>query len=311
MNNFQRRPNSCTLAFAIAATLCLVGLYRVQRVSGAEIRGYGLMQGGNRNNALTDAQFKNEKVKFITVRDRWSKQEERDDHFNFIYNANQIRRCTKFNKPFILGNMTGAGCTPNHVPGPRATYQEKDGQQSVLLPWAPSIPVEYGKFLYAQSNSTVDGVKVKDHPLLGMVWITGPTISSQEMHSNPIKKLINAQTEKMWVDNWCKCIDHTLANYPKTDGVLSLSGQPGFQRGQSQVVAYFKKVYGKQACFQHNSLGTQTSVGALHHQLVLQQIRDGYRGGSEQVQPGHVAALSKFPQATFNVLYPGDERAIK
>jgi hypothetical protein len=277
------------------------------------IAGPGLMQGGERNNSLTDAQFANPKLKFFTLRDRWNLQEKTNDVFNFSYNNGQIKRCEKVNKPFVLGNMTGASCTPDHVPGQRITIQEKNGPQTLLLPWSPAIPIEYGKFLHAQSNSIVGntGVKLKDHPLLSLVWITGPTISSQEMHSNPVRNLINATTEKAWVDNWNKCIDLTKQNYPNVPGVLSLSGQPGFQKGQAQVVAHFKKVYGKDAHFQHNSLGTQTTLSALHHQLVLQQAKEGYRIGFEQVQPGHVSALSKAPEANFNVLYPRDEAGLK
>lgn len=289
------------LAMIVAVWAAFAGL-----AFAAPPSGYGLLQGGNRNNSLSAAQFAHPKISFIVLRDGWSKQEPRDDAFDFRYNAAQIRRCRKAGKGYIVAPMTGAS-TPSFVAGPR--FKNNKGE-SVLAPWSPAIPAQYAAFVYALANSDVDGVKVKDDPLNIAVWCVGATVPSQELHLNGLEKAPGFSSAGI-VKNFTACIKATHDAFPGKPGILSLSGQPAVQKYQPQIIAAMKAEYGKDAIFQHNSLGKQTSVTATHHRLVLDQKRQGYRVGAEMVQPGNTAGLAKFPERDYAVLYPGDEGNLK
>ncbi len=302
MTDERQRPRSGCLPiilFALAA-------WWAGGFAHAQPAGYGMLQGGNRNNSLTAAQFAHPKISFIVLRDGWSKQEPRDDAFDFRYNAAQIRRARKAGKGYIVAPMTGAS-TPSFVSGPR--YKNNKGEL-VLAPWSPSITAQYATFVYALANSEVDGLKVKDDPLAIAVWCTGPTVPSQELHLNGLEKAPGYNPAGI-VANWTACIKATHAAFPGKPAILSLSGQTAVQKYQPQIIAAMKAEYGKDAIFQHNSLGKQTSVTATHHRLVLEQKRQGYRVGAEMVQPGNTAGLAKFPERDYAVLYPGDERSVK
>lgn len=302
----RQRPKSddygCLTVVAVAAIVwgCLFG---AAFAHGQGPSGYGLLQGGNRNNALTAAQFAHPKISFIVLRDRWNRQEPRDDAFDFRYNASQIRRARKAGKGYIVAPMTGGGSTPAFVTGPR--HKNSKGEL-VLAPWAPSIPAQYATFVYALANSEVDGLKVKDDPACLCPWVTGPTVPSQELHLNGLEKAPGYNPAGI-VANWKACIKATHAAFPGKPGILSVSGQTPVLKYQDQIIAAMKAEYGKDAIFQHNSLGKQTSVTATHHRLLLDLKRHGYRVGAEMVQPGNTAGLAKFPERDYAVLYPGDE----
>lgn len=291
------------LVWAIVAVLwaCSVGL-----ANSAPPSGYGLLQGGNRNNSLTAAQFAHPKISFIVLRDQWSKQEKRDDAFDFTYNAAQIRRARKAGKGYIVAPMTGEG-VPAFVPGPR--YKNNKGA-AVIVPWSPAIPAQYATFIYALANSEVDGLKIKDDPACLAPWCVGPTVPSQELHLNGLEKAPGYSPAGI-VKNYVACIKATHAAFPNKPGILSLSGQPAVLKYQPQIIAAMQGEYGKDAIFQHNSLGKQTSVTAAHHRLLLDLKRQGYRVGAEMVQPGNTAGLAKFPERDYAVLYPGDEKGLK
>jgi len=294
----NQKPTKLQYALWLFAILAFL-LFPLALANGAPPSGYGMLQGGNRNNALTAAQISHPSLSFFVLRDRWNKQEPQSNVFNFTYNAAQIRRCRKAGKGYIVSPMTGAGSTPSFVPGPR--------YNGCIVPWAPAIPDYYARFIYAQANTVIDGLKVKDDPLCIAVWCTGPTVPSQELHLNGLEKAPGYNASGI-VANWRACIHLTREAFASKPGILSLSGQPAVLKYEPQIIDAMKAEYGKDAIFQHNSLGTQTSVTAAHHRLVLEQKRQGYRVGAEMVQPGNVAGLAKFPERDYAVLYPGDER---
>lgn len=264
----------------------------------ADLSGYGLMQGGNRNNALSDAQFRHPKISFLVLRDRWNKQEPQPGVYNFTYNAAQIRRCRRVGKPYICAPMTGVSGIPAHV---------------ARVPWDAKIPAAWAKFIYAQANTEVDGVKVKDDPLLAAVWLGCLGEPSQEGHLNGLERTAGYSPAAM-LSVITQCGDATIAAFPRADVkfIYSVSGQPAVQKYQPQALAHFKAKLGKDRLrVQHNSLGPQTTVTATHHKILLDLQREGYKVGAEMVQPGRTAGLSKFPQASYFVLYPGDERALR
>lgn len=299
----QSRPTNAEWLLAAALGLLLLA----GTASAAPPSGYGMLQGGSRNNALTNAQFAHPKLSFFVLRDRCYKQNPRPDHYDFTYNANQIRRCRKAGKGYIVAPMTGAAATPDFVAGPRF---KNNKNETVIAPWSPAIADWYAKYIYAQANTEVDGLKVKDDPLCLCPWVTGPTVPSQELHLNGLEKAPGYNPAGI-VANWKACIKATHAAFPNKPAILSLSGQSAVLKYQPQIIAAMKAEYGKDAIFQHNSLGKQTNVNAAHHRLVLEQGREGYHIGAEMVQPGNTAGLAKFPQRDYAVLYPGDERSLK
>lgn len=297
----QRDPKVTALEWIV-----LIALALMCAPAFGQPAGYGLLQGGNRNNALTAAQFAHPKIGFIVLRDRWDRQEPRDDAFDFRYNAAQIRRCRKAGKGYVVAPMTGAS-TPVFVTGPR--HNSSKGE-TVIAPWSPPLPQQYAAFIYALANTEVDGLKVKDDPLAIAVWCTGPTVPSQELHLNGLERAPGFSPAGI-VKNFTACIKATHAVFPGKPGILSVSGQAAVQKYQPQIIAAMKAEYGKDAIFQHNSLGKQTSVTATHHRILLDLKRQGCRVGAEMVQPGNTAALAKFPERDYAVLYPGDERGLK
>jgi hypothetical protein len=289
------------MRLAFALSLLLASCANAQSVR--YVSGPGLMHGGNHNNTLSDAQLKNPKVKFVVPRERWSYLEPKNNQFNASYLLREIRRARAAGQPYVLGVMTGGECTPSWLPGQR--------YQGVLVPWEQSIRDEYRELhAYLSTLEVVPGLMLKDDPRLKLVWITGPTVPSQEMHTNGIEKAPGYTAGKMRAA-WMWSIDTIADKYPGVACVLSISGQKPAQAYQPQVIAYARQQLGPRATFQHNSLGKQTDVTALHHRTLLDLAKQGVRVGSEAVQPGNVSAITKFPQATYTVWYPGDERGLK
>ena len=299
----QRPPKPGPAEWLLVAVL---GLFVFAGVARGQT-GYGMLQGGSRNNALSAAQFSNPKLSFFVLRDRCAKQNASPNRFDFTYNANQIRRARKAGKGYIVATMTGVDATPTFVAGPR--YKTSKGE-SVIAPWSPAIADWYAGYIYAQANTAVDGVKVKDDPACLAVWCTGPTVPSQELHLNGLENAPGYNPAGI-VANWKACIKATHAAFPNKPGILSISGQSAVLKYQPQIIAAMQAEYGKNAIFQHNSLGKQTNVNAPHHKLLLDLKRQGYRVGAEMVQPGNTAGLVKFPQRDYAVLYPGDEGGLK
>lgn len=261
------------------------------------VEGYGLLQPGDRQRPLTDAEINHPKVDFVVPRDRWKYLEPTDKSYDFSYLNAQIQRIRKAGKKYVLPVMTGAGCTPDWVGGRRV-----DG---VLIPWSVDLSSRYRSL-----HAALSGIYAND-PLLGMVWITGPTFSSsQEMHTNGWDREFENFNNELMRLSWVDSIDTVATYYPNVSAVLSISTQKPVLGYLDQVIDYAIKKLGQRAVFQVNSLGKQTDVTAPHIQKLKELKRKGYRVGAEMVQPGNTAGLSKMPELDFAVLYPGDEKAV-
>lgn len=261
------------------------------------VEGYGLLQPGDRQRPLTDAEINHPKVDFVVPRDRWKYLHAGQGRFTPDYFDDQVTRIRKAGKKFVIPVMTGAGCTPDWVSGVRV-----DG---VLAPWTKTLAIEYASLQRHLAN------KYLNDPLLGMVWITGPTFSSsQEMHTNGWDQEFEDFSNDLMQISWKDSIDTVAYLYPNVSAVLSISTQKPVLGYLGQVIDYAIKKLGQRAVFQVNSLGKQTDVTAPHIQKLKELKRKGYRVGAEMVQPGNTAGLSKMPELDFAVLYPGDEKAV-
>jgi hypothetical protein len=266
------------------------------------VAGPGLMHGGNHNHALTGAELNHPKVKFIVPRERWSYLEPTRNNYNATYLLREIKRARAVGKPYVLGVMTGSN-VPAWVPG--------DRYKGVIVPWAPALITEYRDLHWYLSNIEVaPGLKLKDDPLLGLVWGHVAVKASQELHTNGMERAPGYSPAKVLTAIKAS-IDVIAETYPGVACVVSISGQKPVQAYQPAVIAYARQKFGPRATFQHNSLGKQTTVTALHHRTLLDLAKQGVRVGSEAVQPGNVSAITKFPEATYTVWYPGDERGLR
>lgn len=266
------------------------------------VNGYGVLQPGDRQYQLTDATLRNPRVAFIVLRDRWKYLEPTDNHFDASYLLAQRKRAVAAGKSYVLAVMTGGGSTPAWIKGDRFRIKG----ESVLAPWAPDLAPQYLALQTWLANLEVaPGVKVKDDPALAEVWVSGPTIPSQEMNLNGLESARGYSSAKMLVA-WKQSIDTIAQLYPGVSCVLSISGQPPVQKYQPDVIAYAKQKLGKRAVFQFNSLGPQTQ----HNYTSLVQLRtlhgQGYRVGAEMVQANSLAGLATFPERDFAVVYPPD-----
>lgn len=269
------------------------------------LTGYGLLQPGDRQQVLTNSEMGHKALSFMVLRDRWKylQPNSSPNSINLDRLKVQIERCHKFNKGYIPAIMTGQDCTPDWIIGTRLNWQhDRRSYKNVLAPWLPIIPKTYENILQKLADL------IENDPLNCGVWVNGPTVASQEMHTNGVHTQKGYSAALMF-DNWRTITILFNSIFKKSNLIYSISGQIEALKYVKNVIEYAKATFPKERlAFQHNSLGKQTSVNSNHHKLLLQLEKEGYRVGSEQVQPGHTAGLSKFPQADYHILYPGDEK---
>lgn len=277
-------------------------------------QGYGLMQPGDRQRRLTDKEILDSDISFLVPRERWKYLHPAPRHFAFDPLFDQIERFEKIKKPFLLPVMTGEDCNPPWIDALKLSWGGTFArpEHTMACPWAPNLLEAYDELMAAL------GSRLNGHPLLAGVWITGPTAaSSQEMHTNGIEKAWwtpgqKGTTEIVWNATgmkaaWIQATEIVNQHFSKHCGILSISGQKVVQVYLNDVIDNVKEIFDKQSIFQHNSLGKQTNVKAVHHAKLLALHRQGYRVQAEMVQPGHTAGIAKFPEAKAIILYPGDQ----
>jgi hypothetical protein len=271
------------------------------------VEGYGLLQQGSRQSVLSDAQIRHPKVGFYVFRDRWNAIEPKQGKRDASYIVSQIKRARAAGKKYVLAVMTGESSTPDWVPGDRAKGKEK----TCIVPWAPELPQHYRALHeYLREVVVAPGVKIGDDPNCGMVWDNGPTVPSQELHTNGMEKAKGFTAPKM-LGEWKASIDIITELYPGVSIVLSLSGQTPVKAYQPQVIDYFIAKAGVRATFQFNSLSGHSQRGAYHFKAILDLHHRGFRVGAEMVEQGETAGWAKFPERDFVVIYPKDEKAIR
>lgn len=265
-----------------------------------QLKGYGLLQPGDRQRVLTNSEIGHKALSFMVLRDRWKYINPRKDFIDLDRLIDQIERCHKFNKNYIPAIMTGQDCTPDWLPGQRLNWKH-DGRtyKNVLAPWLPVIWQQYEVVLQELAEL------VDNDPLCCGVWVNGPTVASQEMHTNGVDKQPGYSNSAM-VTNWFKTSSIFNSYFKKANFIYSISGQNAAGYVPS-VISNAKLAHPKDRLyFQHNSLGKQTALGSNHHKMLLQLHKEGYRVGAEMVQPNEVAGISRFPEANYIVLYPND-----
>lgn len=255
------------------------------------VEGLGVMQPGDRQSYLTDAQIAGSS--FIVPRERWKYLEPVRGSYDFTRLDSQIKRAKQAGKMFVLPVMTGMDCNPPWLDGTH------NGE--TLIPWSSDLRDSYRKL-----HERLAAKYARDAQL-GMVWITGPTIPSQEMHLNGFEDSPGFSSDRMLLA-WMDSIDLIGYLYPGVSATLSISTQKPVKEYLNDVIEYAIKTLGQRAVFQINSLGTHTNVKAEHIVKLKELHARGFRVGAEMVGPGHTAAFGKLPEASFFVRYPQDVR---
>lgn len=265
-----------------------------------KLKGYGLLQPGDRQRVLTNSEMSHRSLSFMVLRDRWKYLEPTKGNYDFSRLIEQIQRCIKFNKKFTISIMTGGDCNPDYLVKKQ--------------PWNLDNIERYG-LLHSKLHEEIG--KLFNYPLSSVagVWITGPTVPSQEMHLKTsggvdAEKFPGYSEDKM-VEAWKLASNLVYDKWAFTTGILSISGQNAvYKTYLDNIIVHNIALWSENnIAFQHNSLGKQTSLGSNHHKKLLELHKKGYCVGAEMVQPGHAAAISKFPEADYIVLYPGDQTA--
>jgi hypothetical protein len=258
------------------------------------IQGYGVMQNGQRN-PLKDAQIKNDDIKFVVLRDWWSRMNPRSGVFDLAYLEIQAKRVQAAGKRIVLGPMTG-DVAPKWILSPRSTWTSSGRSYSqCLLPWEPKVLDAYEKLIERLASEFN-----RDWPC----WITGCTIASQEMHTNGVDKVKGYSTKKMELA-WIRSVNIVQSHF--TNCILSISGQAPVLKYLESVIQETKDLGKSRISYQHNSLGPQTSPAAAHEHRMRGLYEEGYNSGREMAQPGYTASIRySAPYMHYCVLYPQD-----
>ena len=258
------------------------------------IQGYGVLQNGQRA-PLKDEQIKHDDIKFVVLRDWWARLNPAKDKYDFSHLEKQAERVRDAGKRFILGPMTGdAG--PRWIPTPRASWRNGGNDyRDVALPWGSPMLDEYEKLINKLSSEFAAATPI---------WITGPTVASQEMHTNGVDKVVGYSSKKMELA-WIRAINIVQSRF--NNCILSISGQSPVLKYLESVIQEAKDLGKASISFQHNSLGHQTTPAAAHEHRMRSLFFEGYNSGREMIQPGNTAAIkyhAKFIH--YCVLYPQD-----
>lgn len=259
------------------------------------ITGIGVLQPGDGARVLSDKQI--DLTDFVVLRERWKHLNPSKTKYDFARLNSQIERCARRRKPFVLGVMTGADCAPDWIPGKRLNWSHQGRKYAnVLAPWEASLVDPYDRLMQ----------KLWSVVSPAAVWITGPTIASQEMHTNGVDKQKGWSPAKV-EQNWKDCFDCVRAQFNTTMKLLSITGQAGAKSYLWNVIDYCQSLSDPTTlAFQHNSLGPQTTLSAAHHAALLKLHRNGWPVGYELVESGASGSAKMFPEASYGVWYPKD-----
>jgi hypothetical protein len=284
--------------------------------------GYAIYPPGNRQyfpgDSLSAELLAHTPIEWILWRDRWKYMEPQKDAYDLSLMKRELARYFAAGKKVGILVMTGSECTPDWLPG--------DRHQGALVPWAKSIAVEFDELLAEIARLEVTpGVPLADDPRLVLVYPTGPTVPSHEMHLHGMERAPGFSSEKMY-QAWARAIDSQHRHFPKVAGGLAISVQAPVRGHLDRVIAKLQQTKGKQlATFQHNGLSNKVGIrtgGYGAHQRLFQLHAQGWIVGAEMLTSAAVSpnwmetdnvmvAVRHLPVGTFFVGYAPDWRQFK
>ncbi len=281
--------------------------------------GYAIYPPGNRQYlpgpSLPPELLAHKPIEWILWRDRWRYMEPTKDNYDLSLMKKELARYFAAGKNVGILVMTGSECTPSWLPGPR--------HQGVLVPWADSISAEFDELLAEIAKLEVTpGIPLKGDPRLVLVYPTGPTVPSHEMHLHGMEKAPEFSNENMY-QAWAKSIDSQHRHFPDVAGGLAISVQAPVRGYLNRVIARLQQTKGKHlATFQHNGLSNKVGIrtgGYGAHRRLFELHSQGWIVGAEMLTSATVSprwmetsdvmvAVRHLPVGRFFVGYAPDWR---
>jgi hypothetical protein len=285
-------------------------------------RGYSIYPQGNRQYgsgpSLSAELLAHKPIEWILFRDRWKYMEPKDDQYDLSLMKKELQRYVAAGKKVGILVMTGGGCSPDWLVGPR--------HQGVLVPWAPSIGPEFRELLGQISNLEITpGLKLRDDPRLVMVYPNGPTVPSHEMHLQGMENAPGFSAEAMY-QAWAYAIDSQHLCFPNVAGGIAISVNQPVLPYLDRVLSKLRATKGPQLAFaQHNALSNKDGIRNRTyeaHKKLFDLHAQGWKVGCEALDSAQdnptrmetndfMVAVRNLPVGTYFVGYPPDWRHYK
>jgi hypothetical protein len=277
----------------VCATVVAIGCgLWLSRTAEAQVRqpaGYFVMQEVGGQN-IKDVKLKSPVFTGIVIRDRWSNVAPTATTYNWAFLDAQVARARKYSKKYIL-SIYGGNNAPRWLNLPL--------YKTAPYPWDAKMLAAHGNMVGAL------GARYGKDPNLVGVEIGGPTrgpSGSNEMHlADGLTSQPGYSAQRM-INAWTHCADQYARAFPGCALISDGGVAPG---GRDATITmgllnYMARAYPHQANFSHCALKANTSLTAVHHQLVVNMAQQGRRVGFEMVGPS-VAGVNgeKGPVARF------------
>jgi hypothetical protein len=304
--------NLCAL---VVAALCALVVNTPAEAQVRQPYGYFVMQEVGSQN-IKDSKLSSPVFTGIVLRERWSNVAPTPTTYNWAFLDQQVARCRKYSKKYILAVYTG-----NNAP----KWLNVPLYKTAPYPWDPTMLAAHGRMVAAL------GARYASDPNCVGVEIGGPTkgpSGSLEMHlAEGLTRQPGYSPQRM-ISAWTMCCDQYARAFPycaliSDGGVAPAGGDATITMG---LWNYMAMAYPYQANFSHCALKADTPVTALHHRLVTNMAAQGRRVGFEMVGPsvagvngenGPVARfggpfidavlLARMANAQWLKIYQGDE----
>ncbi len=236
--------------------------------------GYFVMQEVGSQN-IKDDKLKSPVFTGIVLRDRWSGVAPTPSTYNWAFLDQQVARARKYGKRYILSIYTG-GNAPQWLNVPL--------YNTAPYPWDQTMLTAHGRMVAAL------GARYGADPYCVGVEIGGPTrgpSGSLELHlADGLTRQPGYSAQRM-ISAWNQCVDQYGRAFPGCALISDGGVAPG---GRDSTITqgvwnYMAAAYPHQANFSHCALKANTSVTAVHHQLVMDMAQQGRRVGFEMVGP--------------------------
>jgi hypothetical protein len=294
----------------------------VPPVGGARMpRGYSIYPQGDRQWApgpsLSAELLANPAIEWILYRDRWKYLEPSDNQFDLSLMKRELQRYKAAGKKIGVLVMTGGGCSPAWLEGPR--------HQGVLVPWAPSIGPQFRELTAQISRLEVTpGVPLANDPSMVMYYPNGPTVPSHEMHLQGMDQAPGFSAEGMF-QAWAYAINTQHMYFPKVAGGLAISVNGPVKPYLDRSLNHLRAVKGSLATVQHNALSNKAGIRTrgyeahaklfdLHAQgwFVMAEMLDSAVNASARMETNDVmVAIRNLPVGRAFVVYPPDWKQLK
>ncbi len=282
----------CFCATVVAIACGLSSVLVKSDSAQAQVRqpsGYFVMQEAGAQN-VKDVKLQSPIFAGIVLRERWSNVAPTPTTYNWAFLDRQVARARKYGKRYILSIYTG-----NNAPA----WLNVPLYKSAPYPWDARMLVTHAQMVAAL------GARYGGDPYLVGVEIGGPTrgpSGSLEMHlADGLTRQPGYSVERM-ISAWILCVDQYARAFPNCALISDGGVAPGGRDASitQTVWSYMTIAYPLQANFSHCALKADTSLTAVHHQLVVSMAQRGGRVGFEMIGPS-VAGVNgeKGPVARF------------